>query len=264
MPVKKTSNIALDIKGDLDLISLALLDCSLHVGENYGYFDNGPNSTRGLYTHKRKDYVHIEDIEKFKVSKALYQHAKDYLIYDSTSDYAFKLSDGSLIQIEYLFKENVLLKQRLAFIQRPFELNELDFQGEFENLNDENIQQDFDSTDTDVLEIKELVEIDESSHGLANFRFDYDPREGIARELIHPKTHLTLSNCKSCRIPVSSPMTSIQFVKMIIDHFYFDQSEIFNSFITKRKPAFKEKVYSKSFFLGEEKVFRIHTPTEIF
>lgn len=43
-------------------------------------------------------------------------------------------------------------------------------------------------------------------------RIDYDVSEGRHRPRTHPKCHLTLGERRTCRIPVSSPMTPCRFM----------------------------------------------------
>lgn len=278
MAARPIKNIPQTIESDLRIISLALMNSALHIDENYGYFSNGEEA--GIYAHKSNEEFYLPELERFRISKPLYHHAKDYILYDKKRDYAFKLSDGALLQIEFLFAKNVLAKQRLAYIQRPFDLSEIDYQYQdeeelFENEDSEEIEADF--TDTLIIaqdslqedeapeEENKIIEQYDSSNpsGLVNFRFDYDPREHIAKECLHPKTHLTLSNNRNCRIPVSSPMTALQFTSMIIQHFYSESYEEFESFLRKKLPEFQEKPYTHSFFPKESEVFRVHAANSI-
>ena len=50
-------------------------------------------------------------------------------------------------------------------------------------------------------------------------RFDHDGREGVAVELAHPVSHLTLGQYTACRIPVSTSVTSHAFVDFVLRSF---------------------------------------------
>ena len=42
--------------------------------------------------------------------------------------------------------------------------------------------------------------------------------------IIHPYSHITLGGYKNCRIPADRPIAPIQFVKFIMEHFYYEPS----------------------------------------
>lgn len=115
--------------------------------------------------------------------------------------YSVKIPDGALIQLLYRFSKGVLLQHRLAFFPSPNT-------GEFQD--DPNVYLD----DEVFLEVV--------SRRVVPFpiRFDYDAREPEGQLLAHPKSHLTLGQYENCRIPVSSPLTPIQFVEFILRNFY--------------------------------------------
>lgn len=48
-------------------------------------------------------------------------------------------------------------------------------------------------------------------------RVDYDPKSHI--ECDHAKTHLTISNHESCRIPIKDFVTFSEFVRLVLFHF---------------------------------------------
>jgi hypothetical protein len=51
-------------------------------------------------------------------------------------------------------------------------------------------------------------------------RFDFDERDGVHKDVTHPKSHLTLGDVKDCRLPVTSPLTPRWFVEFILRNFY--------------------------------------------
>ena len=112
-----------------------------------------------------------------------------------------KLLDGALIQMMYMFSDNVLIQHRLAFLSAPH-LNRF-------------------ADDEDAYLNDELyVEILEREADPMSLRFDYDSRDGLHTDLLHPKSHLTLGGYGHCRIPVSSPLTPYHFIDFILRNFY--------------------------------------------
>jgi hypothetical protein len=115
--------------------------------------------------------------------------------------YNVKMLDGALVQMLYEFFGSTLLRHRLAFFPAPH----LD---EFQNDPDIYLE---DQTYGDVV-ARDVVPFP--------LRFDYDARDGRYRELLHPKSHLTLGQYERCRIPVSAPITPHWFVDFILRNFY--------------------------------------------
>lgn len=112
--------------------------------------------------------------------------------------YTVLLYDKSIIQAEFLVKNNQIIKERLVFIKKH------------------NIIWDYEY-------IKECEGNDEPWFENENgvpilFRIDYDS-DSFA-EVEHPKTHFTLSNHESCRIPIKGIVTFSEFIKFIMKNFY--------------------------------------------
>lgn len=114
------------------------------------------------------------------------------------NQYNLLLYDKSIIQYEFLIENNSLYKQRLLFIKKHniiWNINDLD---NFENDN----YDWFDDID-----------------GIPIFlRFDYS--NDATKKIFHPLSHLTISNCESCRIPTDRPIAFSQFIKFILMYFY--------------------------------------------
>lgn len=115
--------------------------------------------------------------------------------------YNVKFLDGGLLQLLYRFNENTLLQHRLTYLPSP------DLRS---------FREDPEGYMRDELYI-EIV-----SRHIVPFplRFDYDNRDGVSVDMMHPKTHLTLGDVKDCRIPVTSPLTPRWFVEFILSNFY--------------------------------------------
>ena len=106
-----------------------------------------------------------------------------------------------MIQMQYEFFRNQLARHRLAFLPSP---DLLEFQNNRELYFREALYADV--VDERVVTVP--------------LRFDYDVREGVTRELEHPKSHLTLGEYKLCRIPVTAAVTPNAFMAFILRSFY--------------------------------------------
>ena len=115
--------------------------------------------------------------------------------------YNILMLDGAMIQMLYEFRKNTLVRHRLAFLPSP---DLLSFQNEPELYLDEVLY-------ADVVK-RNVVTIP--------LRFDYDNRTGVAKSLLHPKSHLTLGQYQACRIPVTSGVTPHNFVDFLLRSFY--------------------------------------------
>lgn len=113
--------------------------------------------------------------------------------------YNVKLIDGGLMQMMYLFKEDRLIKHRLAYFPSP------------------DLRPFLDDPEA-YLRDDQFIEI--VSRRIVPFplRFDFD--ESAARDTDHPHCHLTLGDVEGCRIPVSAPLTPRWFVEFVVRNFY--------------------------------------------
>ena len=127
----------------------------------------------------------------------IYAHLSEY------RQFNFKLIDGGLVQILYLFdnKGNVV-KHNLGYFPSPsFE----PFQNEPDlYLDESNFYADM--TQKSILPVP--------------VRFDFDPNPENVIDVEHPVCHLTLGQYKNCRIPVISPLCPMSFMNFILMSFY--------------------------------------------
>lgn len=120
---------------------------------------------------------------------------------DKNNAYHVKLPDGGLLLFQYTFAgDESLLKHRLAFFPSP-ELPTID---EAPDLYDK------DELYGDII-VARLVRFP--------IRFDFDP--GAHKDVLHPRSHLSLGQFENCRIPVSNPVTPNAFVMFLLRNFYF-------------------------------------------
>lgn len=122
--------------------------------------------------------------------------------YQELSDkrsYNVKMIDGGLLQIMYLFKNDRLIRHRLAYYPSP---SLRPFQEEPDAY------------------LRDELFLDIVSRRIVPFplRFDFD--EAAAEDVSHPSCHLTLGDARSCRIPVSAPLSPRWFIEFILRNFY--------------------------------------------
>lgn len=113
--------------------------------------------------------------------------------------YSVKLLDGGLLQMMYLFEQDRLIRHRLAYYPSP------------------SLKPFYEDPDS---YLRSELFVDIVSRRLVPFpiRFDYD--EDAARDVGHPRCHLTLGDIEGCRIPVSCPLTPRWFVEFVLRNFY--------------------------------------------
>ncbi|MCY3628895.1 MAG: DUF2290 domain-containing protein [Rhodothermaceae bacterium] len=151
--------------------------------------------------------------------------------------YNVKMLDGALIQMTYEFVDTSLQRHRLAFFPSPI-LDEF--------------QQDPD------IYLDDEIHGDITSRKIIPFplRFDYDSREDSYEELVHPKSHLSLGQYLNCRIPVTSPLTPVQFVDFVLRNFYDTKQKRYTEDLPRNNCSFTESISS-----AERDVVHIAVPT---
>lgn len=112
--------------------------------------------------------------------------------------YNILLYDKSLIQAEFKIEQENVIKERLVFMKKHNKI-------------------------WDIKEIEECEILDEDWFAEESgipiiLRIDYDPKNHV--ECDHAKTHLTISNHESCRIPMKDFVTFSEFVRLVLFHFY--------------------------------------------
>lgn len=151
--------------------------------------------------------------------------------------YSVKMLDGALIQMMYVFAGGTIQRHRLAFFSAPH-------LEEFQN-------------NPDIYHNDEIY-ADVIARNIVPFpiRFDYDAREGCYRELVHPKSHLSLGQYENCRIPVTAPMTPFWFVDFILRNFYDTAEERYADGLSTQGSSFTESI-----FPAERSIVHIAVPT---
>lgn len=137
--------------------------------------------------------------------------------------YNIKMLDGALIQIMYRFLENKVVAHRLAFFPSP------DLE-EFQNA-------------PDIYELDEIyAEVVNKGVVVFPFRFDFDARDEVVKDVDHPMSHLTLGQYSNCRIPVTSPLTPNEFVGFILRNFYHTAHRKYHDGMRRSKLKFADTI----------------------
>ncbi|WP_335989433.1 DUF2290 domain-containing protein [Glycomyces sp. MUSA5-2] len=133
------------------------------------------------------------------LKKRPYDHI--YRDLESARSYAMRLLDGALLQFSYEGISEQVVRHRLAYLPSP----RLE---SFQNNPD--------------LYIRELHFVEIVGHQVVPvpIRLDYDNRDGVAVDVVHPAAHLTMGQYQHCRVPVSRPASPSEFTEFIIQSFY--------------------------------------------
>jgi len=129
------------------------------------------------------------------------QYIDVYQLLLNERSFSMKLVDGALLQMMYIIERDKLRQHRLAFYPSP---SLLPFQDDPESYMDDEL----------------FVEIVKRKIIPFPLRFDFDSRQNVYKDVIHPMSHLTLGDVKECRIPISAPLTPRWFIEFILRNFY--------------------------------------------
>ncbi len=192
-----------------------LVETGLADDQNSAFQRSGRGSLVEVTFNKAE---HVSVALKDRSYNEIYQH----LVRERA--YNVKMLDGALMQMMYVFAGGTLQRHRLAFFSAPH-LEEFQNNPEI-YLNDE--------TYADVI-----------ARNVVPFpvRFDYDARDGYYRELVHPKSHLSLGQYENCRIPVTAPMTPFWFIDFILRNFYDTAEERYTDKLSAQGSSFAESIF---------------------
>ncbi|RFZ01134.1 hypothetical protein DSM43518_05627 [Mycobacterium marinum] len=135
----------------------------------------------------------------------------------------FRMLDGALIQMGYTFTGPDLAAGRLAFLPSP-DLSEYQ--------NDPELY-DSDPIFADMLDRRVVT---------VPVRFDFDTREGVMADVIHPASHLTLGQYMNCRIAATAALTPGLFVEFILRSFYNTASRMHSEGLPMRGHRFDSTI----------------------
>jgi len=197
------------IKEDIDGLISGLIEKGICDDQNFSAIRSFGSKVEITFSGSQHISVALGDIE--------YSEIYDELA--GKRSYTMKLVDGALLQMMYQIEGGALLQHRLAFYPSPSLLP---------------FQDDPDAYMRDEL----FIEIIQRRIVPFPLRFDFDAREGVYVNVVHPKSHLTLGDVKGCRIPVSAPLTPRWFVEFILRNFYQTEKHDFVSSLPQHKLRF--------------------------
>jgi hypothetical protein len=152
-------------------------------------------------THQGTDYVSVPTsvgsaVLKYKSYTSLYSEVRE--------GRAFNLLflDGAMLQMDYEFRGSQIIRHRLSFLPSP---DLLEYQTAPDTYFDEQLFADI---------------VGPQVHPVA-LRLDFDDREGVAQNILHPTSHMTLGQYNNCRIPITGPVSPGIFLDFIVRSFYW-------------------------------------------
>lgn len=181
------------IRKDINEMISALIRCALVNAQHYPII-------KGEARHCCTVGFENDDKISIALGDGTYLDVYDSLLRNNV--YSMRLLDGGLIQLSYSFADAKIIRHRLAFFPNPH-----------------------------VERINESCCDDEESEGMAlmflrrcvvpfPIRFDFNIDDATFLPVEHPRSHLTLGGFECCRIPVSSPIPPITFMRFILRNFY--------------------------------------------
>ena len=195
-----------------------------------------------------QNFAHLDDRERplLRVSFPGAEHVGVTLrdrpyeeIYKDLADsraFNIKMLDGALIQMTYQFADGGLLNHRLAFFPSP---SLAEFQNDPQSYFEDDLYAD--------IVANNIVHVP--------LRFDYNASEVLHQVLTHPKSHLTLGQYRNCRIPVSAPLTPLQFIAFLLRNFYHTAYQNYATQLPTVSAGFPDSI-----LLEERRVVHIVVP----
>lgn len=200
-----------DVYKEIQIITMEMIRCGMAEEYNYPII--------------RQHEVVWEKYSDISIYLKNMKYEKIYDEINKEKNYNFKMPDGGLLQLMYRFeKSGILLSHRLAFY--PSSSYEL-YQNNVDLYDEDEIY-------GDILNKSVLPVI---------VRADYN-KEEVVGAVHHPFVHVTLGDYKNCRIPVNRPISPIQFVNFIMEHFYYiSSSKCKYNFGMKKIVNFEEHIH---------------------
>lgn len=217
----------LQVKNQIEVILKYLVETSLSDDQKFPIVRNAGQDINEVTLNGAE---HVSVALKDKDYREIYDHLVGERAYNA------KLLDGAIIQMMYVFVGDDIQRHRLAFFPSPY-LEE--FQNNPEIYLDDEIYAD--------VVARNLVPFP--------LRFDYDARDGIHEEIVHPKSHLTLGQYENCRIPVTAPMTPYWFINFILRNFYHTAFNLY----AERLPVFND-TFTESILAAERNLVHVYLP----
>ncbi len=218
---------ASQIKNQIDELLKKLIEFGLSTDQNFPFERHRPAGSVEIT---------FPAAERFSVAMKNISYVEIYRRLAKERAYLVKMIDGAMIQIMYAFSGGRLERHRLAFFPSP------DLE-EFQNNPDVYLQ---DEIYADIV-AKNIVPFP--------LRFDFDIRGEIHKDLVHPRSHLTLGQYENCRIPVTAPLIPFHFFEFILRNFYHTAHHTCSDALPRYTDAFDESIT-----YNERRVVHVQTP----
>ena len=200
-------------KNELDGIIACLIECGIADDSNFSVLKQYEEKWEITFKGAEHVTIALSDINYSDIHRELSERRS----------YNLRLIDGGLLQLMYRFKDGLIEQHRLAYYPsprlRPF-------------------PEDPEAYMRDEL----FLEIVSRRIVAFPLRFDFDDQKGVHVDILHPKTHLTLGDVKTCRIPVTAPLTPHWFVEFILRNFYYAKMYDLVRRLPKRILKFRETI----------------------
>lgn len=198
---------ATKILGELSDLTTDLIELGMVDHQNYSAITHGADNLwqvnqPGAQLHLSLKSRPYEDI---------------YLELIGAQSYNLLFLDGAMVQASYEGVGDQVVRHRLAYLPSP------------------NLRPYQDDPELYLFE-KHFVEIVGHQVVPVPVRFDFDNRDGVARDVVHPMSHVTLGQYQHCRIPVTRPLNPQVFVEFILHNFYTTPDDDRVSLRTRLQP----------------------------
>ena len=86
---------------------------------------------------------------------------------------------------------------------------------------------------------------------------DFDPKNKDNKEFTHSPSHFSFGMHRNCRVTMSSPLTSLEFILFVIQNFYNREFHNFKEFVQQN--TFVETLNEELLTTEEQKKLHIST-----
>ncbi|WP_165611417.1 DUF2290 domain-containing protein [Mycobacteroides chelonae] len=186
-----TPTLALAILREITELTSALIEQGLVDRQNYAAVTEGPASAWKVAQTGASIHLALKNRPYDEVYRSLAE----------TDTYNLVLLDQALMQFSYEGIGNTVLRHRLAYLPSP------------------NLRPFQDDPDL-YIAAKHFVEVVGHQVVPVPVRFDFDARDGVSVDVVHPVSHVTLGQYQHCRIPVTHPLSPREFSEFVLHHFY--------------------------------------------
>ena len=166
-----------------------------------------------------------------------YASIDQYLQILNRRDFSFCMYDGGLLQVDYFFVNDEIVKHRLCFTPCPFGYKPSDWEG---------------YSLSEIPSMMSAADLLKDARLASPIRFDFDADFSDEK---HAYSHLTL-NKSSCRVPAYGPVSLGHFFRFVLRYFYDDHLDS-DAEISELRP----RLYSRT--LGQPRPHEMHIESSV-